>query len=185
MLAGGKARFKQDSDGIHLSISKEQNRKAATVIAIAIDLPALELPLVAGQISLALNKTVTASSTLKEDEEEYGPVKAIDSDPNSYWEADQSEKECWIEIDLGQPKWVGHAMLAQSSEWCPLNSFEILYKKDGQWVSAIKRVGKAPGDPAVLSFTPFQSRYVKVLFSKRAVRLNLCDLQLFAPHTQK
>ncbi len=181
MLNGEQASVRQDADGIELTIPRAHHNRGTTVVALDLDRDALDVPVVAGETSLALDKRASASSVFRDNNHKFGPANAIDDDPLSYWEADQSEQECWIEIDLGREEWIGHAMLAQTGSWCPLHDFELLYKKEGQWVSALKCIGRAPGDPPVLSFAPFKARHVRVDITKRASRLNLCDLKLFAP----
>jgi len=182
MLNGGQANVVQDDSGIHVTLAKDQLSKGATVVVIELDRTALDLPILPGQPSLTLNKTAKVSSVMNGDDEKYGPANAIDGDQHTYWEADQGNKECWIEIDLGKEEWVGHAILGQLATWCPLSRFELQYKSEDDWVRVLELKGKSAGSPPVLSFTPFRARHVRLNITKYAVRLNLCNFQLYKPN---
>lgn len=181
LLNGGDAEVQQGDTEIVVKVLEDSDSREFTAVAIEIDQPAFDLPVLPGQASLADGCVVTASSVKDDNTQEYGPEQVIDGNPETYWEAKPANKDCWIEIEFDKPEWVGKAMLAQLPSWCPLKSCKLQYQKDGVWKTAYKGNSSFLGKPPVIVFEPFYSSRLRVEITKAASRLNLCDLKLFPP----
>ena len=91
LVGGGKVEFKQDSDGIIIDFPGGEAKPLETVVKLALDKPAMEIPAVAvpkPQSKLPDGAKVSASNVYANDEENLGPNKAFDGDYNTRWATD-------------------------------------------------------------------------------------------------
>jgi len=63
--------------------------------------------------SLATGKKATASNVFQ-GSAEYGAAKAFDGNDETRGATDGGTTAAWLEVDLGQPAVVGHAVIAQA-----------------------------------------------------------------------
>ncbi|NME69153.1 discoidin domain-containing protein [Flammeovirga aprica] len=111
------------------------NSAKAVLHAEFCGLPALPT----GLINVALEKTVTVDSELKES---YGGANAVDGDNinnSSRWLSKTNDEEHWLEVDLGGTFdieafafWTGFAGYKN-----PIQQFSFQYEKDGAWVDIV------------------------------------------------
>jgi acyl-homoserine lactone acylase PvdQ len=121
----------------------------------------MEFPARRGQdiANLALGRPVSASST----QFGYPAANAVDGDISTRWASDWKPSES-ITVDLGSVRPVGRAVLDWEAAYA--SEFSIQLSSDGaSWRTATTVTGK--GGRNVVSFTPAQARYVRMLGTTR------------------
>jgi hypothetical protein len=137
------------------------------------------LPSSPDPVDLALNKTVTASSSLEDGN--WGAATVVDGDDFSVaasegWSSnsDLSENHTeWVSVDLGSPQTVGRVTLWPTNlngnhvgDYFP-SDFTIEVSSDGTtWQPVVTETGyakPADGSAQTFTFTPQSARYVRVV----------------------
>ena len=109
--------------------------------------------------NLAEAKSVTVSSTLSGT----AASSAVDADATSIWEADLSETNSWLQVDLGQVYTIDKARL---DTWIWGTGLEIQVSIDNSNWSTVYSTSTATRCTET-TFTAVAGRYVKLNFSRR------------------
>ena len=129
-------------------------------------------------VNLALNKTVTASSTL--DPVNQPAANVVDGNTNSSWSAKSDDYE-WIAIDLGSVQTVGGVQL----NWQPSygQSYEIQVSTDNVTWTRVYNTSSGTGGIENITFTAVNARYVRMYGLQRGTAngYSLSEFGVYAP----
>lgn len=110
--------------------------------------------------ALSEGKTATASSVWSGP---YGAPAAIDGRFNTRWAAGKEQIQAWLAVDLGEPAWVGRAVILQR-QYPRIRSYRVEAEVEGQWTTLVE-------GGALDGFTALEFPAVLT----RRVRLNVLD----------
>ena len=88
--------------------------------------------------SVASGKKATASNVFQKMVAEFGPDKAFDDESDTRWATDAGTHQAWLEVDLGEAKTVGSAMIAEADFGRRVRKFELQVREDGNWRTLTK-----------------------------------------------
>ncbi len=111
--------------------------------------------------NLALNKTVTASSS----ENAFQPISAVDGNPSTRWSSLYTNSE-WLKVDLGQVNVVNRVKLNWESAYG--SGYKIQVSNDGANWTDIFTTTTGNGGIDDISFAPVNARYVRLYGTQRA-----------------
>lgn len=153
--------------------------------AVAIDTFATDMGrmTIRQRVNVALNKPVKTSNNLNDT---YTGVKAVDgilNDNASRWVTDDSNREHWIEVDLGQPYEVDGFKTytgASGNFNYPTANFDFQVEVDGEWQTIISVTGNsnAQYETNFGSVMTSKIRYLIPAYSPNQVRLY--ELEVYA-----
>jgi hypothetical protein len=150
--------------------------RAADVVDLSgVQPPPLPPKPLAAKDGLCVGKTATGSSVYSAD---YGPEKAVDGNPKTRWAAKLSATDAWLEVDLGQPTFIGRALISEI-EWKETREF-VLEAQDGETWKELAR-GTAIGTDLQLEFPAIRTRAVRLRIVKCERGTNINEFQLFPP----
>jgi alpha-L-fucosidase len=133
VLTGGVATVRQSDSGLEVSVPENDRDPADTVVAIDLDGPASELPVltVPRDKSLTTGAKATASNVFQQ-QAQYGANKAVDGNDETRWATDAGTRQAWLEVDLERPVKFTRVML---SEAFPerVRKFELGYLDGADW----------------------------------------------------
>ena len=111
----------------------------------------------------------------------------FDTDGWSVWDTEPTDRVSVLDVDLGQPEWVGSAAIAQRSVPEGYNAgFQYTLKARGTaedgWQTLVDRRAQL-GCPPVLEFAPCLVRYLRLEITKpgRQQAVQVAEFRLFAP----
>lgn len=158
VLTGGKATVKQTNEAIEIAVPKAHRQELDTIIELKLDGPAREIsPVSLPSASLAYNKKVWASNVFQNNQN-YGPDKAVDDDPTTRWATDSGTKQAWLEVDLGKP--VTFGQVEMSEEFDRVRKFELQYKDGAEWKTFAR--GARIRSTYSAQFEPVKAQYVRL-----------------------
>ncbi len=183
LLHGPAVKMQQNDDGVTFDIPADQRDPIATVIHLAVDQAAFDIPQIhmntSTSGSLAYEKPATASNVYQNLTPKYGPQAAIDDDTNTRWATDIPIKEATLEVDLGKPVTIAGALLMEPEPYQYVRKFQLEYLDGDTW--HVFHEGTTIGPKLTLSFTPFTAQHVR-LHTFDAVRgPTIVEFQLFSP----
>jgi lysophospholipase L1-like esterase len=108
-------------------------------------------------INLALNKTVTASST--SDAVNFPAANAVDGDATTHWSSQASDVQ-WITVDLGAIQNIGRVRLNWNAAYG--QSYEIQVSTNNLNWTPVYNTGSGSGGIEDISFTAVNARYVRM-----------------------
>ena len=115
--------------------------------------------------------------------EGYGPAKAVDGDEDTRWATDASTGPCWLEVDLGKPQTFDRAVIDECVDFgVRVNDFELQYKDGDKWKTF--HSGKGIGPHLELQFAPVTARIVRLNITAGHDGPTINEFQLFAPAAQ-
>jgi alpha-L-fucosidase len=186
VLTGGEATVTQTEAGIEITVPESDRQEIDTIVALELDKPAIDIaPLsvrAAGQ-SLTTGKKVTASNVYQNNNN-YGPAKAVDDDPYTRWATDASTGPCWLEVDLGKPETFDRALIDECVDFgVRVKAFELQYKDGDEWKAF--HSGKAIGPNLAVKFAPVTAQIVRLNITDGQGGPTINEFQLFAPAVPK
>ncbi len=179
LLTGGTAQVTQIAAGLMIAIPERERNPLDTILAMELDVSSLSLadldvPLLA---CLTTHARATASNVFQ-GRAEFAAEKAIDGRKDTRWATDSGIKAAWLEVDLGQPRTFGRAVIQQAlPELDRIKRFTIEYFKDGQWKPCYQ--GGNPGVKVVAKFAPVTAQRVRLNITEAADGPTIREFQLF------
>lgn len=162
MPSGGSVRVLQTTNGVEISVKKNQRKPVDTIVALVLDRSALEIPAVDVQSPRALTAgcKATASNVYCNDPQ-YSAEKAVDNNEETRWATDLGVKSAWLEVDLGKPVSFSRAIIKQAyPELKRIKKFTIEYRENDRWIVCYK--GEVMGETENIRFRPITARFVRL-----------------------
>jgi len=78
-----------------------------------------------------------------------------------FWLAEETDKNPWVEINLGAPFKVGKAVIYESGN--NIKSYELQYKSEDKWNTFYK--GTTVGSKAEINFKPVEVQLVRLVIT--------------------
>jgi len=181
VLTGGTTDIKQDKNGIAVGVPKQYQNDIDTIIKLVLDGSANQItPVVVPSGSLAAHKPVRTSNKAGRSGE-----NIVDDDFSTYWAAETSAKQAWLEVDLGKNVAFDRILIHEAnSPWFQyVEKFELQYKKDGFWENIFE--GTKIGPDYCKKFEPVTARIVRLNISQAKDAPSIWEFQLFAPRNNK
>ncbi len=178
VLTGGTAAVKQSDEAIEISVPKADRQDIDTIVALKLDRPAAETKVsrLKSQ-SVATGKKAAASNVFQNMVDVHGPQKAFDDDLETRWATDAGTHRAWLEVDLGEPKTVASAMIAEADFGPRVQKFELQAKTDGQWKTIY--TGKTIGEECRVKFEPVTAQVFRLNILEATEGPTLDEFQLF------
>lgn len=126
---------------------------------------------------LSQGKPATASSTWSAG---YEAAKAFDGDGGTRWGAAPNARTGWIQVDLGRPTPVGHALI-QEIAFPRTEAFTLECRNAESEPWRPLATGTAIGGGKIIDFSPIQARYVRLNILKAREVPTIEEFQLFPP----
>ena len=102
---------------------------------------------------------------------------AVDDDPTTRWATDAGTKSAWLEIDLGEPRKIGRAVIQEA--YGRVRQYELQAEVDGRW-QAFHR-GTTLGDRAALEFKPVTAQRIRLNLLDASDGPTIWEFQVFKP----
>jgi alpha-L-fucosidase len=191
-LDGGPVDWKADSRSLQLNLSDRgrTGRPIFTCVKLELDRPAFGLLVIEGQTNLAAAARLSPSSIRDNDVRRWGAQNLFDNDGNSAWDTGSDDLTSVLDIDLGEPKWIGSAAISQRAVPDGYNGwfdYQIKARVDGlsEWKTVIERTN-CLGCPPVLEFDPVKARWVRLEIKKmdKQQPVQVAEFRLFPPVDQ-
>ncbi len=129
-------------------------------------------------VSLLSGKPATASD-VHGNETELGADKAVDDDSETRWATNDGVRQCWLQVDLGEPTQIARVYL---SEFAPrIRKFQIEYKLQENDAWQIALAGTDVGNDFHASFAPVLARYVRLNILDASNSPTIYEFQAYAP----
>lgn len=174
VLTGGTAIVKQTDEGLTISVPPENFNAIDTIVALMFDGPVGNIkPFKLLPRSLAFGGKVT-SSNVYQNQDNYGPGKAFDENPETRWATDEGIKEAWIEVDLEKSITIGQVFLSEYAD--RVQGFEVQYKEGESWKACFK--GDKIGAGLEGTFAPIKARYFRLLITKASEAPSIWEFHL-------
>ncbi len=186
VLTGGEAVVRQTAEGIEISVPKADRREIDTVVVLELDRPAIDIPPISvsslGQ-SLGEGKKAAVSNVYQENNH-YGAAMAVDGDEETRWATDAATGACWLEVDLGKPELIDHALIDECVEFgVRVKTFELQYKDGQEWKTFHR--GQGIGPKREVKFAPVTAGAVRLNITDGSGGPTINEFQLFAPAKPK
>lgn len=110
LLDGEKVSASQQDGKLILEIPTASLDAMDTIVKLELDRPAMDLPV----MNLPANFKATASNVYQNDEADYGPQFAFDSDEQTRWATDSETKQAWIAVQFMTPRTVSHIRISEA-----------------------------------------------------------------------
>jgi len=182
VLGGGEATLANEGDSLRVELAAEHRDPIATAIELVLDRPALALE--AARVpamcsgSLALEGKATASNVYK-GMDQYAADKAFGDDPETRWATDGGTSECWLEVDLGQPRTIARAAIHENEEFRRVQAFELRCWEGAAWRTLHR--GTTLGPDWSTQFEPVSAQRFQLRVLEASEGPTLSEFQLFAP----
>ncbi len=115
-------------------------------------------------ISLAFQKTVTASSTHSA---AYKPENAVDGDSGTYWSS-AFKDDAWLAVDLGAAKSISRVSIQWENAFA--KSFSVQVSSDGKNWTNVYKTDDGKGGVSEIKFAPVEARHVRLVCTKRGTQ---------------
>jgi alpha-L-fucosidase len=176
VLTGGTASVKQTDAGIEISVPAADRKEIDTIVVLTLDGPAADAKVGnAATDSLATGKKATASNVFQKSVRVHGPAKAVDDDPETRWATDAGTHQAWLQVDLGEPKMIGRAMIHEA--YGRVQEFELQAKEGDSWKTFCR--GTTIGEDFSARFPPVKARVVRLNILKANEGPTIWEFQLF------
>ena len=178
LLTGGAVEVVQDSQGISVSVSPENQREIDTIVVLDLDRPAGEIPPVSVRSgSLGFQKKATASNVYQK-MADHEPGKAFDDDESTRWATDAGVHQAWLEVDLGEERTVNRAVLDEAMGR-RVRKFELQQKVEDGWETFHQ--GSRIGSSVSIEFEPVTARHFRLNILEAVEGPTITEFQLFGP----
>ncbi|WP_185995334.1 discoidin domain-containing protein [Nocardioides campestrisoli] len=126
---------------------------------------------------LARGQAVQASGT----EHRFAPSYAVDHDSSTRWASGEWADGAWIQVDLGQRRWVDRVALNWEKAYP--QGYRLEVSDDGEAWRPVWTTINSDGGHDTASFEATPARYVRLTAEKRATRygISLFDLEVYGP----
>ena len=177
VLTGGVAAVRQTDAGLEVSVPESDRHSSDTVVAIDLDGPAGELPVLAvpRERSLTTGAKATASNVFQQ-QAQYGADKAVDGNDESRWATDSGTRQAWLEVDFGRLVKFTRVMLAEAFPE-RVRKFELQYLDGADWKTLC--TGGAIGECWTRRFEPVNARQVRLSILDATEGPTIWEFQLF------
>ena len=113
---------------------------------------------------LAARKKATAGNT-REGDAAFGPARALDGDPDTYWATDDGRTSGWIEVDLGASAKLNVAMMQEAIALGQrVESYQVQVQDGNAWRTISK--GTTIGHKKLDRFPPVTAQRVRLVIDK-------------------
>lgn len=184
VLTGGRANVTQTAASVEIAMPPGDRQETDTIIALELDCPAGEIAPVAtpqGERSLAEGKKATASNVYRK-LPAFGTDKAIDGRSETRWATDGGTKSAWLEVDLGRPARIGHAVIKQAyAELNRIRTFAIESWQDDGWKPCYRSTGLGTAETFRAKFDPITARRVRLNILEATDGPTISEFELFPP----
>jgi alpha-L-fucosidase len=178
VLTGGTATVTQSDDGIEISVPKADRQEIDTIVALHLDSPAAEVKIFRSKTqSATTGKKATSSNIYQKMVDVFGPQKAFDDDAETRWATDSGTHQAWLEVDLGGPKTISSAMIAEADFGPRVKKFELQAKIDGQWKTF--STGNTLGEEYRVKFEPITAQVFRLNILRASEGPTISEFQLF------
>jgi len=178
-LTAGDAKVTQNDQGeMHIALGKDGRDPIDAIVAIDFDKPVTDNE-IADQASNALShgKPATASNVYQKMNDQFGPEKALDDNPETRWATDAGVSDAWMEVDLGKPTRIGQVVI---NEAIPrVEKFILEAFTDDAWKPIVK--GKEIGADYAKAFDPVTASKVRLHILKATDGPTFYEFQVFPP----
>jgi len=179
VLTGGTAQLEQTDEFIEISVPRAHRRELDTIIVLALDGPASDIPpLSLPYSSLTAGKKATASNTYENPKPPHNdPDRAVDDDVFTRWATDIGTTQAWLEVDMGVPTTFDRVSI--SERYDRIREFRLEYKDGDQWRTFVR--GTEIGPDYAQRFQAVTARYVRLNITRATEGPSISEFQLFAP----
>jgi alpha-L-fucosidase len=178
-LSGGDVKVTQNDKGeVRIALDKNSMDPLDTIVAIDFDKPVADLEITEQPSgSLVHGKPATASNVFGKMNDQYGPEKALDDDPETRWATNAGVGEAWLEVDLGAPVRIGQVAIVEAIR--RVQDFAVEAFLDGAWKPVLE--GKHIGDAFEATFDPVTTNKVRLHVLKATDGPTFYEFQVFPP----
>ena len=129
-------------------------------------------------VSLFSGKIATASD-VHGNQTELGADKAVDDEPETRWATNDGVRQCWLQVDAGEPVTVSRVFLSEFAD--RVRKFQIEYKREeaDPWQVALR--GTTIGGSDNASFPPVRARFFRLNVLDASDAPTIYEFQAFAP----
>lgn len=157
-LGGDDVEVVQEPGGILVNVPVASARPPVSVIALALDRPAGEVPNQAPELGIPAGATARAPN-VRRNEENYAPTRAVDDDPLSRWATDDGITQTWLEIELPHP--ITFDVMVIDEAFGPrVRSFLLQQKTEDGWATFYE--GTTIGRNWAARFDPVTARELRL-----------------------
>jgi len=183
VLTGGSATITQSNGCLTVSIPASNRANPDTIVALEIDQSAAGItaldPKLPSQPSLSSGKKAMASNVFQGNNQ-YSADKAFDDNDETRWATDGGTKSAWLEVDLGKPESVGHAVIEQAfPELHRVRKFAIQYLQGDEWKSCYQ--GENLDATLNAAFSPVNAQKFRLNITESTDGPTIWEFKLFPP----
>jgi alpha-L-fucosidase len=163
LIDGGKVKLSRQKDGSRIiDFAGKDLKPINTIVELEMAANVMNVrPMEIGSQSLSFNQKVKASSVPNPNWN--GAASIVNGDWVGHeWKPAKDDKTPWVEIDLGKPVKVSHAIIYESGK--AVKAFELQYLSDQVWKTACK--GASIGSRAELKLPKFTAQKVRLLLTE-------------------
>jgi len=170
ILGGAKVRFHRAGGKLILSVPAVEHNPLDTVVILKLAGSAMNIP----AVSIPADFTASASNVYQDDQTDYGPQQAFDSDAGTRWATDDAIKPAWIAVNYIKPHTANHVHISESYD--RVQKFEFQYRDGGSWKTIF--AGTTIGDHFEKSFDPVTAREFRlnILIATHGPSMNEIEL---------
>jgi alpha-L-fucosidase len=160
---GGTVNLTKEESGYSVAFDVNEIQPVNTIVEIEYAGSIMNIePVEIGANSLSYNKPLTASSNPNGhwSNHQWVELSAVTNGDwsGSFWEPDATDKNPWVEIDLGKPEKITKAILYERGT--AIGSYEIQIMKGENWETVYK--GTAIGAKSELEFPEISAQKIKL-----------------------
>lgn len=164
LAGGGKAKWSKINGENIIEFDGKLLKPINTIVEIEVDGNAMDIkPVEVTPQSLSYMKMVIGSSNLtaKWIEFQWTDIKSVTNGDwvGTFWQAEENDKEPWIEIDLGALQKIGKVVLYESGQ--KIKSFELQSKSGNEWKTFYK--GTIIGSRNEITIKPVEARFIRLV----------------------
>jgi alpha-L-fucosidase len=181
VLGGGEARVRQTAEAIEVSMPEAGRQPIVTTVALELDMEANRIPAVAVAKAASLTtKARATASNVYQNMPDFGADRAVDGSNETRWATDSGTKSAWLEVDLGQEKSFGRAVIKQAyAELGRVRAFAIEHFENGLWKPCYE--GRNMGEKVSVRFTPVTARRVRLNITESTDGPTIQEFDLYPP----
>jgi alpha-L-fucosidase len=182
--SGGTASVEQTGEGILVSLPAADRDAIATVIELAVEGKAFDIPPVVvtgGGDPVTLGKKARASNVFQ-NQGGYAAAKAVDENPDSRWATDAGTKSAWLEVDLGKPVAFDRVRIDEAYAG-RVRRFELQVKEGENWKTIL--TGTTIGADFEKRFDPVTARVVRLNILEATEGPTINVFELYPPRKKK
>lgn len=178
-LTGGTVELSQTVNSLTVSVPEQARQPLDTIVALELDKPALDIPAVEVPMPTSLTTGAKAiASNVYQNQQDYGPDKAVDGNRGTRWATDSGTKSAWLQVDLGHPQTFGRAIIRQAyPELHRVRRFAVEYWRDNQWVTCYRGENLPP--KLIARFEAVTAQRVRLNITEATDGPTIWEFQLF------